>query len=253
VEITVLGKSPSWQDRGGACSGYLVRAGQGTIVLDCGSGVFGQLRSACPYTEVDAIVLSHLHADHVLDLVPFASALAYSTVPHTARPLIYGPPGAADWLSALMTLLTGSDEVFRRVFDVREYDPAAAIDVAGLTVRFREVPHFVTVFAVEFADAGRRFTFGADSGPNTALPELAQGTDLLALEATMGPGPAPTRGFRGHLTAQEAGELARAAQAQRLLITHFSDELDAEAIQREASEAFGAQAELAVPGLTLSV
>jgi ribonuclease BN (tRNA processing enzyme) len=253
VEITVLGKSPSWPDRDGACSGYLIRSPQRTVLLDCGTGVFAQLRAACPYTEVEAVVLSHLHPDHIMDLVPFASALAYSTVPHDTRPMIYGPPGTAAKLSGLMTVISGSDAEFRRVFDVREYDPARGLELGGLTARFCEVPHFVTTFAVQFSEGDRRFTFGADCGPNPALPEFARDCDLLALEATMGPGPATIEGFRGHLTAREAGELAHAAHVRRLLITHFSDELDAAAIQREASDAYGAEAELAIPGLTLSV
>src|SRR6478672_8628608 len=77
VRITVLGKSPSWQDAGGACSGYLVQEGDYTLLVDCGSGVFGKLRAIIDYVRVDAVLVSHLHADHFFDLVPFASALTY--------------------------------------------------------------------------------------------------------------------------------------------------------------------------------
>ena len=78
MRITVLGKSPSWQDAGGACSGYLIESGETTVLLDCGNGVFGKLRERVDYVDVDAVVLSHLHADHFLDLVPFSYALTYS-------------------------------------------------------------------------------------------------------------------------------------------------------------------------------
>ena len=91
VRITVLGKSPAWQDAGGACSGYLVEADGCAVLLDCGCGVFGKLRSHREYWEVDAVVISHLHADHILDLVPYASALTYA--PRQQPVPVGGHPG----------------------------------------------------------------------------------------------------------------------------------------------------------------
>ena len=78
MRITVLGKSPSWQDAGGACSGYLIEDGGVSLLLDCGNGVFSKLRLFRDYTELDAVLVSHLHADHFLDLVPYAYALTYA-------------------------------------------------------------------------------------------------------------------------------------------------------------------------------
>ena len=78
VRITVLGKSPSWQDVDGACSGYLIEEGNYRLLLDCGNGVFSKLRRFIDYVDVDAVVISHLHADHFLDLVPFSYALTYA-------------------------------------------------------------------------------------------------------------------------------------------------------------------------------
>ena len=71
MQITVLGKSPSWQDAGGACSGYLVADGDTRLLLDCGNGVFAKLREHLQYTDIDAVLVSHLHADHILDLIPY--------------------------------------------------------------------------------------------------------------------------------------------------------------------------------------
>ena len=77
MRLTILGKSPAWSDAGGACSGYLVEEGETTVVVDCGNGVFGKLRERVDYADVDAVVISHLHGDHVLDLVPFSYALKF--------------------------------------------------------------------------------------------------------------------------------------------------------------------------------
>src|SRR5215468_8099433 len=85
VQVTVLGKSPSWQDADGACSGYLVEEAGTSVLLDCGNGVFGKLRRYADYVEIDAVVISHLHADHFLDLVPFSYALRYGPRPQRVR------------------------------------------------------------------------------------------------------------------------------------------------------------------------
>jgi ribonuclease BN (tRNA processing enzyme) len=93
VRIRVLGKSPAWQDADGACSGYLVEGSGQRVLLDCGPGVFAKLRRFVDYLEIDAVVISHLHADHILDLVPFASGLRYTPRPRPARPRERDRPG----------------------------------------------------------------------------------------------------------------------------------------------------------------
>ena len=87
MRLTVLGKSPSWQDAGGACSGYLIEEEGTSVLVDCGNGVFAKLRERIDYIDLDAVVLSHLHADHFLDLVPYAYALTYAP-----RQRAHGPP-----------------------------------------------------------------------------------------------------------------------------------------------------------------
>src|SRR5262249_3755807 len=93
LRITVLGKSPGWQDADGACSGYLVEGGGVRVLLDCGPGVFAKLRHVTDYASVDAVVISHLHADHVMDLVPYASGLRYG-LHESVAPLLLVPPSA---------------------------------------------------------------------------------------------------------------------------------------------------------------
>lgn len=259
MRITVLGKSPAWQDAGGACSGYLIEQDSTSVLLDCGSGVFGKLRSRMAYVELDAVVISHLHADHVLDLVPFASALTYSPrqqpepVPPwpgtqlPARPQLHAPPGARDRFRALCSGGGMPPEHIERSFALREYDPAEALDAGALKVRFCPVPHFAPTNAVQMTSAaGGRFTFSADTGPSDSLVEFADASDLLVIEATL---PRPERdGPRGHLTPQEAGEHGRRAGVARLVLTHISDELDTEAVRAEAARTFGGEVEIAQEG-----
>ena len=87
----MLGKSPAWQDAGGACSGYLIEEGETSILLDCGNGVFGKLRERIDYIDVDAVVITHVHADHFIDLVPYAYGLLLA--PRQQPVPVAGHPG----------------------------------------------------------------------------------------------------------------------------------------------------------------
>jgi ribonuclease BN (tRNA processing enzyme) len=257
VRITVLGKSPSWQDADGACSGYLIEQDGFRLVLDCGNGVFAKLRQFCDYVDVDAVLITHLHADHFLDLVPFSYALSYAPrqqpVPvagwpgteNPASPDLHVPPGAAEVFRRIVGSW-GNDDLVDKAFALREYEPADELKVGPLNVRFCEVPHFTTTYAVELTAGPVRFTFGADCSPNDALVEFAQDTQLLLIEATL---PRPERtGIRGHLTPGEAGEHGARARAQRLVLTHYSDELDADWAQAEAQATYGGPVALASEG-----
>ena len=262
MRITVLGKSPAWQDAGGACSGYLVEEDGFGLLLDCGNGVFSKLRHYRDYVDVDAVLISHLHADHFLDLVPFSYALSYAPrqqpvavggwpgTSRPARPQLNATRGARDMFRHLVEYW-GDKELVERAFVLSEYDAPDSLSLGPFNVRFCEVPHFTRTFAVELSVNGGRFTFSADCSPNEQLVQFARDTDLLLIEATL---PRPERtGMRGHLTPAEAGEHGRRAGARRVVLTHFSDELDPDWFRAEASAGYGGPVELAHEGAVYSV
>lgn len=261
MQVIVLGKSPSWQDAGGACSGYLVRDGETTVLLDCGNGVFSKLRQHVDYVDVTAVVVSHLHADHVLDLVPYAYALTYAPrqqpvpVPPfwegtatPARPGLHVPQGGRDVFRQI-TALWGNEALVEDAFGLEEYDPGDVLRIGSLEVRFHPVPHYLPTHAIEVtstANGSGRLTYGADCSPTDELVEFARDTDLLIIEATL---PRPERGgVRGHLTPGEAGDHGRRAGARRLVLTHLSDEMDHEWARAQAEATFGATVEVAREG-----
>jgi len=264
MRITVLGKSPSWEDAGGACSGYLIEDGDSSLLLDCGNGVFSKLRLFRDYTELDAVLLSHLHADHFLDLVPYAYALTYAPrqqpvpvagYPGTdtpARPRLIAPHGARRCFRRVVGAW-GNEDLIESAFLLEEYDAGSTVKVGALRARFKEVPHFTTTYAIDFtsANGGGRFTYGADCRPGNELIEIARETDLLIVEATL---PRPERtGIRGHMTPAEAGDHARRAGAARVVLTHISDELDQDWAREQGTEAFGAPVEVAREGAVYEV
>jgi ribonuclease BN (tRNA processing enzyme) len=264
MRLTVLGKSPSWQDAGGACSGYLLEEGDVALLIDCGNGVFSKLRMFRDYVDMDAVVISHLHADHFLDLVPYAYALTYAPrqqpVPvHTwagtdnpARPTLYAPPGATELFRNVVGTW-GNEDLIENAFELEEYEESSVLEVGPIRIRFQGVPHFTETYAMrlESADGNGRITYGADSSPTKDLIEFARDSDLLVIEATL---PRPERtGDRGHLTPGEAGEHGRDAGVKRLVLTHFSDELGSGWAQEEAEQTFGAAVEVASEGAVFEV
>jgi ribonuclease BN (tRNA processing enzyme) len=264
MRLTVLGKSPSWQDADGACSGYLVEDGDTCLLMDCGNGVFSKLRRFRDYTRVDAVVISHLHADHFLDLVPFSYALTYAPrqqpVPVArwpgtdapARPRLIVPRGATETFRRVVGAW-GNEDLIENAFRIEEYDADSTPEVGSLRLHFHKVPHFTETFAIcaNSANGGGRLAYGADCRPTDEIVRFAHGADLLLIEATL---PRPERtGERGHLTPREAGEHGRKAGAGRLVITHISDELDELWARAEASEGFGAPVEVAEEGAVYDV
>lgn len=263
MRLTVLGKSPSWQDAGGACSSYLLQSQGTNLVVDFGNGAFAKLRQFVDYVDVHAMVISHLHADHFLDLVPYAYALTYAprqqpvAVPpfwegtdHPAKPILHVPSGARDTFRRIVGSW-GNEDLIENAFDLREYSPDEGLEVGAMKIRFAEVPHFTQTHAIEIAADGGRVTYGADHSPTDTIIDFARDTDLLLIEATL---PRPERqGPRGHVTPAEAGEHGRRAGAKRLVLTHISDELDHEWARREAEATFGGPVDVAAEGATFDI
>src|SRR5688572_2337905 len=152
MRLTVLGKSPSWQDAGGACSGYLIEENGTTVLLDCGNGVFAKLRERIDYIDLDAVVISHLHADHFLDLVPYSYALTYAPrqqpVPvdrwpgteHPARPQLHVPPGGQEAFRRIVGVW-GNHDLIENAFRMREYEPTDELEIGPFRIGFKAVPH----------------------------------------------------------------------------------------------------------------
>jgi ribonuclease BN (tRNA processing enzyme) len=262
MRVTVLGKSPSWQDAGGACSGYLLQERDTTVLVDCGNGVFSKLRQKVDYVDVDAVVISHLHADHFLDLIPYSYALTYAPrqqpvpVPpwpgtdKPAKPRLIVPPGAKDVFRRIVGAW-GNEDLIENAFKLEEYQESSKPKVGPLRFSFRSVPHFTETFAIKVSNGNGTLAYGADSRPSDELCKFAKGCDLFIVEATL---PRPERtGIRGHLTPEEAGEHAKTAGVKRVVLTHISDELDATWARDQASKAFGRRVDVAREGATYEV
>jgi ribonuclease BN (tRNA processing enzyme) len=243
--LHVLGCATAGGSPGEPCSGYLVTAGGSRILLDCGPGIVSSLlaRDAAP---LDAIVLSHLHFDHIGDLIPLGYAHTIGLATEWKAPVLYAPPGGAARIAALCEAGgAGPDHLAECGIGLVEYDPAAALSVGDAKLTFRELVHPGTSHAIRVEANGGTLVFSGDTAVTPGLGEHAAGADLLLSEATALPSSAV------HLPATEAGRIAREAGCKALVLTHV-DVRERPAALRQAREAFGGPVIAAVPGLRVA-
>jgi ribonuclease BN (tRNA processing enzyme) len=254
MRLTVLGASPWVQNPGGACSGYLVETPETRLLLDCGSGVVGKLRQHCKLPDVDAILISHLHADHCFDLLPYHHGLRYGPGdPDGRRPALYLPPDDLERAGLLVSPFSDAGlDFFADVFRVETYPADDLIRIGDTVVHFRGVDHYIPTCAMRIESAGCVLIYSADTGPCQAIEELARGSDLFLCEASLLVRDAASEDW-GHMAAAEAGAIAMRAGAKRLMLTHFLRGVEDERRCAEAQRAFGGQVVLAEEGRTYQV
>jgi ribonuclease BN (tRNA processing enzyme) len=241
LALLPVGVGAAYGRPGEAQSAYLVRAGDTTVCLDLGAGTFNLLRAHFAPEDLAAVVISHLHPDHCADLFSLRVYMAWG--PGEGRRLrVLGPPG----LRKRLVDFSGS-EGWDRSMTFEDLTSDGAVDLGGgLRLRSCEVPHLKPTFASRLDFDGSSVCFGADCGPNDALPELASGCDVLLAECSYGDAVGPPE--VGHLNAREVAEIATRADAGRLVMTHLYPEHDPDAALAAARAATAVPVEWAVPG-----
>jgi ribonuclease BN (tRNA processing enzyme) len=240
VELTVLGCSGSYgSPAGGACSGYLIRAGSETIWLDCGNGTLTNLQQHANPADLTAVIVTHTHPDHCVDLYGLHVLYKYGLERHDLP--VYAPEGVEKQLEVLVGSWTDTFD-WRQVGD-GDGDVACGGDVG---LRFSRTDHPPPTTAVEISHEGKRFVYTSDTGPRWSCDAFEPGADLVLSEATYQHDDirAPI-----HLSARQAGEAARAARARHLMLIHLWPTIDPIASVEEGSEAYGKAVVLAAPHL----
>lgn len=220
LEVTVLGAAPSAPQRDGQGSGLLVRAGGDALLLDAGVGVASRLLDVMDPRALSAVVITHFHADHFLDLVSLRYHLPWAGV-DGPRMTVLLPPGGIGRLETLADVISEAPDFFARALDLREYDPDRPVRVGAMTVSFVATRHYVPCWATAVSlEGGPRLMYTGDTGPSASVTDAARGADLLVVEATLADVDEDVA-ERGHLTADEALDMAREAGVRRVLLTHL--------------------------------
>ncbi|GAA3226400.1 MBL fold metallo-hydrolase [Pseudonocardia petroleophila] len=251
MHLTVLGAQAGVPRHGRPSSGYLVGDAGTTVLLDCGPGVATALSALD--VRLDAVVVSHLHLDHVHDLIVLAKQLVTERAP---APLLLVPAGAGagevfgTWESLFpVPTFPRLDRPFRHAFDVRGHGP---VRVGSLALSTHPVAHAVAAVGVRVEGPGGALAYTGDTGVCDGLLPLARDVDLLLAEATLD---APDPGPHGHLCAADAARAATAAGARALALTHLPDGSDPTATARRAAASahFTGPVHVVRPGSTLRV
>jgi ribonuclease BN (tRNA processing enzyme) len=246
MKVTIVGCSGSFPGPASPSSCYLVEHDDARILLDMGNGSLGHLQRFADIYAVDAVVLSHLHVDHFIDLCSFYVALRYR--PQGPAPVVpvWGPEGTSDRLVTAYGLPSGTG--MNGELDIRQI--ATSFEIGPFAIETARMMHPIESRAIRVTAGGRSLTYSGDTGPTPALAELARGSDLALFEAsfvTGGDNPPDL-----HLTGAEAGEAAAAAGVGRLVLTHLVPWNSTERVLSEAAPAFP-EAELARPGLSIEL
>jgi ribonuclease BN (tRNA processing enzyme) len=242
VELVVLGSGGGWPRPRGAASGYLLRHDGFNVWLDAGTGTMALLQEHVALEDVHAVIVSHRHFDHFLDLYPFWLSRWWPARPDNPPPIaLYAPPGMFEHAQQL-------EEHLPMGLAPNVVEPGSSFEVGPFRIRTAQTRHPVPTLGMRVETDGTVLAYSADTGPTDAWLDLAEGATVALSEATW---LEPGHGEPVHLTASQAGELATRASVERLVLTHVWPELDpAESVAR-ARQSFHGPVVAAVEGMAI--
>jgi ribonuclease BN (tRNA processing enzyme) len=247
VRLTVVGCSGSYPGPDSPASCYLLEADDGgrtwRLVLDLGNGALGALHRYADPLAIDAVLLSHLHADHCIDLTSYYVLRKYHPDGEQPPIPVHGPDGTPGRLARAYDLPKSPGMTEEFTF---HFYPKAAFAIGPFTVEAVEVKHPVPAYALRVSAGGRTMAYSGDTGVCDALVEMARDSDLFLCEASFVEGGDNPPDL--HLTGADAGRAARAAGARRLLLTHVPPWHDPQVMVDEARGEYAGPIELAAAG-----
>jgi ribonuclease BN (tRNA processing enzyme) len=243
MRLTILGCAGSFPGPEAACSAYLVEAEGFRLLVDFGSGSLSALQRYAGLHAIDAILVTHLHCDHILDACHYVVVRRYAPEgPYPAIPM-YAPAGAPDRLAAAYA---HDDRPLDDVYTFYGLQPGT-FPIGPFTVTVDRVNHPVETYGVRLEHGGGVLAYSADTAPCEALDRLAAGADLFLCEASYLDGMQNPPDL--HLTGREAGEIATKAGVGRLLLTHLVPAWGSEALTYDAAvSAYSGPVEIVRPG-----
>ena len=249
--LYIAGSSSAVPRPGRANSGYLLRAGGCAVAIDFGTGAFSRMRERIEPTALDAVIVSHMHADHFFDIVPLRYALKYEM--QRERPLpVYLPPGGIDIARTIGNPLKETTDFYDGVLELREYAPDDVLAVGGCRIRFAPTIHYIPAYAMRIEMGDAVLGYSADTAPCERVAELVGGAEVFLCEAALGANGTESA-QRGHLNAREAGDLARAAGVGHLVLTHYGTKANADALREAAAMTFDGRISVADDGMEFSL
>ncbi len=246
MRLTVVGCSGSYPGPESPASCYLLEADADgrtwRVLLDLGNGALGALHRYVDPLTVDAVLLSHLHADHCLDLCGYYVMRKYHPSGAQPRIPVWGPTGTAERMARAYDLPL--DPGMTHEFDFREW--AGPVEIGPFRIVPVRVAHPVDAFGLRVSAAGVTLGYTGDTGPCAAVDEVARDVDLLLAEASFRVGDLNPPDL--HLTGADGGAAAARAGARRLLLTHVPPWYDPADALADARTTYDGPLDMAVAG-----
>jgi ribonuclease BN (tRNA processing enzyme) len=250
VKVTVIGCSGSYPGPDSPASCYLLeQEHEGRtwrVLMDLGSGALGALQRYVDPLSIDAVLLSHLHADHCLDLCGFYVMRKYHPDGPQPRLPVWGPSDTAGRMARAYDL--DEDPGMTVEFDFRSWAPDAEVAIGPFTVAAVPVEHPVEAYGLRVRAGGALVAYTGDTAPCPQLVDVAAGADLLLAEASFHHEADNPPGI--HLTGADCGEVAKVAGVGTLVITHVPPWYDPREMLAAAEEVWDGAAEVARAGAT---
>lgn len=249
LELVVLGAGPAYSDiPGSAGASYLVRAAGSAVLLDLGQGAFPALARACEPSTLAAVLISHLHPDHFIDLVPLRHYLCRAEFQPSRRVRVLAPAG----LDRRLDGVYDQAGFAAAAFDL-ERPPDEPVDIGPFRVRSARVRHAgdSRAWRVAPASGGAGIVYTGDASDPDELLALLEPGDALLSEATFGVGPVPAGML--HLDGPMVGDLAARSQAGSVVVTHVRMGCDLDATVAAVRLRYPGTVVPARPGLRLSI
>lgn len=249
MRLTVAGCSGSFPGPDNPASCYLLEADGFRLVVDMGNGSLGALQKYAPLFGIDAVLLSHLHADHCVDLYSYSIARHYSPAGPQPPIPVYGPAGTCERMGLIHGPSAGGDLLMKR-FTFETLAPGT-MRIGPFDLALTHMNHPVETFGFRFSHGGRTLVYTGDTGEAEALTWLAKGADVFVSEAAFLDGPNLPPDL--HLTARQAARYAARAGVGKLVLTHLQPWTAPDAAREEAATAFTGDIAVAVAGQVIAL
>ena len=237
LKVTVLGCRGSYANAGGACTGFLVQSPQANVWLDAGPGTLANLQDHICLSDLTAIVLSHEHADHWLELPVVYNAIRHYVL---CEPIpVFGTMGT---FSLARKMCEDIEESFR----CNVISDKSSTVIADQEWRWSRTDHYVETLASRVEVGDSSMVFSADTGPEWDITQLGSGIDLLIAESTFLSHREKEKIL--HLSARQAGMMAQHADVSHLVLSHLAPGEEPSRHLQEAGEVFAGEISLACVG-----
>jgi ribonuclease BN (tRNA processing enzyme) len=249
VKLTVIGCAGTFPGPDSPCSSYLLEHDGFRLLVDAGNGSTGSLQRRVGLLDLDAVIISHLHGDHFLDLVTYTYARRYHPDGMPGCLPVHGPSDIAEHVGGAFGRPVA--DLLAEVYEFHPMDKPGRLEIGPFSIDVDHMNHPIETYGMRIAAGGRTLAYSADTGVSDELVKLARDADLFLCEASYHDG--DTNPPDIHLTGRQAGEHASRADAPRLLLTHLVPWGDPARTLTEASAVYDGQLEVVSTGAVYDV